>query len=127
MYRPLRATEEPPRFMRSEIGNNFPAGQELVANSLEAVRIHDGRHHLAIDGERDIDDCILDQRRPMLIAHRVSQFDARAHCCFWREAHQLVQMHDHHVAQFDSRDKRRACLGIPEQHVSVADMGVAVD
>ena len=45
--------------MRSEVGNNVPAGYELVADSLKAVRIHDGRHHLAIDGERDIDDVSL--------------------------------------------------------------------
>ena len=63
----------------------------------------------------------------MLVAHRVAQFDACAHCHFGSEARQLVQMHDHHVTQLDSRDNCRARLGIPEQHVSIADMGAAVD
>src|SRR4249920_2699308 len=101
--------------MWSEVGDNVSAGYKLVTESLEMVRIHDGRHHLAIDGERDIDDCVLDQRWPVLISHRVSQFNACAHCYLGRETHQLVQMHDHHVTQLDSRDKCRARLSIPEQ------------
>ena len=113
--------------MWSEVGNDVSAGYELVADSLKTMRIHDGRHHLAIDGERHIDDVALDQRRPVLIAHRVAQFNAGAHCHFGREAHQLVQMHDHHVAQLNSRDKGRERLGIPEQHVAIADMRAAVD
>src|SRR6266850_7278928 len=113
--------------MWSEVGNNVSAGYELVADSLKTVRIHDGRHHLAIDGERDIDDCLLDQRWPMLIADCVSQFNARTHCHLGREAHQLVQMYDHHVTQLNPRNKCREGLGIPEQHVSIADMGTAVD
>src|SRR6185295_7100148 len=35
VHRSFRATEEPPRFMRSEIGNNLPAGDEFVADPLK--------------------------------------------------------------------------------------------
>ena len=113
--------------MRSEVGNDLSAGYEFVADSFKTVRIHDGRHDLAIDGERDIDGVVLDQCRPMLISHRVAQLDACAHCHFGHQARQSVQMHDHHVTQLDSRDDCRERLGVPEQDVSIADMGAAVD
>src|SRR5579872_2726149 len=42
MHGSFRATEQPPRLMWSEIGNNGSAGHELVANTFKTMCIHDG-------------------------------------------------------------------------------------
>ena len=112
--------------MWSEVGNDFPATYEVVTDAFEVMRIHDRCHHLAVDGKRHIDEVALDQRRPVLVAHRMTQFNAGAHCYFGRELRQIVQIYDHHIAQVDSRNDGLGCLRIPEQHVAVADIGAAV-
>ena len=65
--------------MRREVGNDVTTWRELVADAFEAMRLHHRGHDLAIDGERHVDDALLHQRRPVLIAERVAELDASAH------------------------------------------------
>ena len=90
--------------MRSEVWHDLATGHELVADALKAMGIHDGRHHLAIHGKRHVNEATLDQRRPVLIAHRMTELDAGAHRLFGRASCQLVQKHDQHIPQLDPRD-----------------------
>ena len=114
MHRTFRSPEKPSRFVRREVRNDLPARDEFIANSFEVMRVHDGRHHLAVDGERHIHHVVLDQRRPVLVAHRMAQFDAGPHRHFRRSARQIVQMHDHYVAQVNSRNDSRGRLTVPD-------------
>ena len=98
-----------------------------MADTFEPVCIHDGSHHFAVDGEGYVDESALDQGRPVLVSHRMTQFDARAYRHFGRHAQQIVQMHNHHVAQLDARDDGRGSMSIPEQHVAITDIGAAAN
>jgi hypothetical protein len=113
--------------MWCEIGHDLSARYKLVADTFEVVRLHDGGHHPAVDRERHIDEVALDQCRPVLVAHRMSQFDAGAHRHLRREARQFVQVHDHDVAHLDARDKGRKRLRVPEEHVAIPEVRAAID
>ena len=58
----LGAAEKAPRFVWIEPVNDLSAWKELIADALEAMSIHNRCHHLAIDGERHINEIALSQR-----------------------------------------------------------------
>ena len=78
MHRAFGAAEEPPRLVRGEVGHDLAARHELVADALEAMRVHDRGHHLAVDGERHVHAVALDEGGPVLVAERVAELDAGA-------------------------------------------------
>ena len=61
------------------------------ARSQSVEHSHDGSHHFAVDGEGYVDESALDQGRPVLVSHRMTQFDARAYRHFGRHAQQTIQ------------------------------------
>src|SRR3974390_122771 len=106
--------------MWGEIGDEFAARHKLTTNVFEAMRLHDGGHHLAVDGQRHIDMIALDERGPVLVAERMSEFYAGAHRDLWREMCQTVQMDNHNFTQAYTHRDGCGFARFPEQYVAIA-------
>ena len=113
--------------MRREVGNDLSAGYEFVADAFKTVRIHDGRHHLAIDSERNEYARAFDERRPVLVAERMAELDARPQQQVWCDAGKRVDVNNHHIAQADRSDNGGARRFVPKQNVAVAQKRAAVE
>ena len=123
VHRPFRSAKKPAGLVRRKIGHDLAPGHEFVANAFEAMRVHDRRHHLAIDGKRHIDPVTLDQRGPMLVAQRVAELDASAHrdlegvsCSARRDGSTMTSRsadlrHDRATQPLDPRAERRRRAG----------------
>jgi hypothetical protein len=110
--------------MRSEGENDFPAAHGLSSGCLKrCVFMTDAitlRSTVA-----GIDELAFDQRRPVLIAHRMAQFNAGPHRHFGREAC-VVQMHDHHIVQVIRATMASAALA-SQNNTSPSRMYAAVE
>ena len=117
--RRIRTGKQQPHFAGVEQGSDLLARCEPRSDVLEGMGAHHRRHHLVVDGQRHVDGGALDDRRPVLIAERVAEFEAGAQDLCRRQILDVRKFDDQHVLERDARGHDDPGLGIVVQNIAI--------
>ena len=123
----IRSAEEPPDFVRSEVGYHFCAGLERAGDSLQSVGLHDARHHLAVDRQRDVDFRPFHYGRPVLVADSVTQFDGCMDQFVGRCSGQCREIGHQYVVELDAECDDPPIQRVIGQNVAVGELRAAFE
>ena len=101
------------RFGGGEVRQDLRAADKSVGQMFEAVSAHHRVHHFGFNGQRDVHLVVLGDGFPVLIAQRVTQFEAGLDQDVHWLLFEFLEVNDHHVTQVQLHDHRGAGGVVP--------------